>query len=255
VTAAREDGTRRRALESARHYVWTALPVFALVALVALARYAGSHAHGEQRYVTTQTLAVQQVPPDGGAFSAALAQEMARRETQMLASRAVVGSSTFAQAVVARIADSRDTLAARCGTGVNLDVALTDERAVQGAVSATPDDTRLILTTLWPSKAGACAVMTSAGDVSAAMTNLPTVASFAPSSGTVRVVPLGPASPPVVDPSLETSARARLLVTLLLGAAAGLLLAWLVGMWEASPMRSARQGTRAGLSLAETGLR
>ncbi len=227
-----------------RRQLWVAALVVALVAVMAVARYAAT-AGARHQYTATQTLAVQVLPSNGGGTNAAaLAQQLADRLSRALASGAPLAQPAFARAVAAQVAQERSQGAARFGANEAATLAHLDPVAIGSALVAAQTDDLVVVTARWPTAAGAWALASAAGAV---LTADPSQSLGALPAGMVgaslRVVLQGAATTPARDPAPETAARVRLLETLLLGLAGGLILAYAVDRWPV--WRRALAGRRA----------
>ena len=213
---------------------WIALTAFALVAVVALVRYAGPGSAARHRYLSSQTLTVSVLPPDGGgAYAAMLAQQTADNLGGQITLPAVLSAGDFDRAVAAQVAADRSEVAARFGAQAAARLAGLSADVVSGALTANHTDDQVSLTARWPTPAGAWALATAAGQVLNANPALIPPASPGLADGaSVRIVLDGSATAPTLDPGPEQAARARLAETLVLGLILGVGLALLVAVWE-----------------------
>lgn len=224
----------RSVVTGARRHLWMAALVFALVAVVALLRYAGPDAAARHRYIAAQALTVRVLPSDaGGTGAQASAQQLVELVARQISSGQVLTSPAFTRAVAQRLATDRQQVTSRYGAGAAATLSTVDARAVATALTASHIADRVTLTARWPSAVGAWALVVAAGETLEAGPASVLGPAAQPTEGaTLRVLRDGAATEPALDPAPERAALARLLETLLLGLLGGTLVATLAAWWE-----------------------
>jgi hypothetical protein len=213
-------------------WLWGGALVVVLVALFAAARYL--HDTSRPVYLATQTLVVSALPPSGGgAWVGAAADQAAAQVTVASGEAAALSSPPSLHAIAAHAQADQALVQARFGaSGAHASQGLNVQ--APGAIVVAHDGVRIQVTARASSAAGAWLLATAAGQALAdAAGQSPTAADAASQGITVRALLDGAASAPVRDPAPGASARARLVETLLLGLAGGILLVAGASVWDA----------------------
>ena len=216
----------------ARRWLWSGVLVVVFVALFAAVRYVRDTR--QPVYLATQTLMVSALAPSGGGAWGGAAADHAAAQVTVAYGGSTALSSTQARRAIAAHAQADQALAqarfgasgARAAQGLNAQAS--------GAIVVAHSGVRISVTARASSAAGAWLLATAAGQTLADEAAQSPAAADAASQGiTLRALLDGAASAPVRDPAPVASARARLVETLLLGLAGGLLLLAAVSVWDA----------------------
>jgi hypothetical protein len=222
-----------RVVGAVRRQLWAAALVIAVVSAIAIMRYAGPGAAARQRYVASQTLVVQALPPDGGGvYAAATTQALGERLALELAAGAPVSQLAFGRATAAQVAQDHALVAAHFGAGSAAPLDILGAQVVADALSASVSGDRVTVTSHWPTAAGAWALVNAAGEtLTADPDGMLGPMPAAPEGASLRVVALGPVTSPALDPAPGQAARLRLVETLLLGLVGGVAVAFVLDQW------------------------
>lgn len=249
--------TPRQALAAFQRRWWLVALVVVLAAVLALARYV--RAASRTPYVSSQTIMVEALPPEGGGSDAvAAAQALADQSALALANGHTITMLPFLSSVAAQVDADHPQIAARFGANDAAPLAALSGRALAGAFTTTHDGDRVVLTARWSSPAGAWVLARTAGEALSASPALVTLLDHiaTPNGATLRILREGPPSNPVRDPVSVAAARDALAATLALGllAALGLVLAadaWLAGRRDPS---AAPSSTDAAITSARSSI-
>jgi hypothetical protein len=217
-----------------RRRCWVAAGVFALVALLALVRFAGPGSSARHQYVSSQVIVVSVLPPDsGGTYASARAQSLAASLATSLASHDTLSAPAFDRAVVARVAADRPHLNVPAGSSLAALLDALDAPAVAAALSATDAGDHVTITARSPNATASWIIASAAGETLAADPTFAIPASTPVDVGlTVRLLRERVAASPALDPAPEVAARARLWQTLLLGLLSAIGLSLFIDLWE-----------------------
>jgi hypothetical protein len=222
----------------ARRWLWAGVLVVALVGLIGTIRYVRDARL--PAYMATQVVVVSVLPPaGGGAGTSAAAESAAQQVAAVYGGASVLSAPQTLDAVATQMQNDQALVAARFGTG---GVREADPRA-PGAIAIAHDGVRIAVTGRAGSGAGSWLLATAAGQTLAQQAAESRMgAEVAGQGATVRAMLDGAASTPVIDPAPLASARLRLVQTLLLGLAGGMLLVAAASVWDVRT-REARAGT------------